>query len=152
MRCMENKSPIPGSKKYGAHLVTIWAKLAYHMVTIWATHMGPRWGPDAPSGIHIPFAPWGPSGTHLGFPIWGHMGPIWDPYGTHVYHMGSIWDPYGIHVYHMGPIWDPYGPHIGTSGQNEICGQKSWNISVSCMHYTPKSDTDSALISLILIA
>ena len=130
----------------------IWLPSGQNSPTIWLPYGLPIWDPDGQT--------WGPDGAQILHLVsifhlhhGAHLGPIWfSPYGTHVYHMGPIWDPYGLHVYHMGPIWDPYGTHIGTSGQNEICGQKSWNISVSCMHYTPKPDTDSALISLILIS
>ena len=127
------------------------------MVTIWATHMGPRWanmgprwGPDAPvsifhlhHGAHLgPIWVWknmGPYGTHMG-PIWDPRIPYEDPYGTHMVSMYTIWD-----------IWDPYGaPYWYVRAKRNLWAKKL-EISVSCMHYTPKSDTDSALISLILI-
>ena len=47
-------------------------------------------------------------------------------------HMGPIWDPYGVHVYHMGPIWDPHGPHMGPilvrQGKMKFVGKKKAGI------------------------
>ena len=91
----------PGSKKYGAHLGTMWAKLAYHMGTIWANHMVTRW---ANMGLRCPI--WYPYSICTVGPIWDPSGfPHMGPYGTH---MGPIWSPCIPYGTHMGPIWAPY--------------------------------------------
>ena len=64
-----------------------------------------------------------------------HMGPVWDPYGSHMavgqepYFSPYIWAP----MAHMDPVWDPYGPkgpsyvaRVGTIWTHMTPGGSIW--------------------------
>ena len=98
----------------------IWVPCGQNSPTMWVPYGlpiwcpdGPTWGPDAPYGTHIPFAPWAPSGPHLG--MWVscglHVGcGTKGPYRAQMNHLVPrwfIWESSGSQMVHLGIIWVP---------------------------------------------
>ena len=98
----------PGSKKYGAHLGSMWAELGCRVGTIWAVHMVPRWGNMGP---RCPI--WYPYSVCTVGPRWAPSGYIW---GSSGFHVGcGMWGPYITQMDHLGTIWvrdKPSGTHV----------------------------------------